>query len=56
MPVTLLGRLARRATERPMSDHDLSEQSQNPVKDPADWPTGDEPMTGPRGSYLQTLL
>ena len=34
----------------------LDEQSQNPVKDPDDWTTGDEPMTGPQASYLQTLL
>ena len=27
----------------------------NPVKDPADWTTGDEPMTGAQASYLQTL-
>ncbi len=26
-----------------------------PEKDPADWTTGDEPMTGPQVSYLQTL-
>jgi Protein of unknown function (DUF3072) len=25
------------------------------TKDPADWTTGDEPMTGPQKSYLQTL-
>jgi hypothetical protein len=24
-------------------------------KDPDDWTTGDEPMTGPQQSYLQTL-
>lgn len=29
--------------------------SQNPVKDPEDWATGDEPMTGPQQSYLSTL-
>ncbi|MEV6898668.1 DUF3072 domain-containing protein [Amycolatopsis sp. NPDC051372] len=28
---------------------------QNPQKDPSDWTTGDEPMTGPQKSYLQTL-
>jgi Protein of unknown function (DUF3072) len=28
---------------------------QNPEKDPEDWSTGDEPMTGPQRSYLQTL-
>ena len=27
----------------------------NPAKDPDDWTTGDEPMTGPQRSYLQTL-
>jgi hypothetical protein len=39
-----------------MSANDLPEQSQNPVKDPEDWMTGDEPMTGPQASYLQTLM
>lgn len=27
----------------------------NPERDPAEWVTGDEPMTGPQASYLQTL-
>lgn len=27
----------------------------NAEKDPEDWVTGDEPMTGPQRSYLQTL-
>jgi hypothetical protein len=27
----------------------------SPEKDPDDWVTGDEPMTGPQHSYLQTL-
>ncbi len=27
----------------------------NPIKDPADWKTGDEPMTGAQQSYLHTL-
>jgi hypothetical protein len=26
-----------------------------PEKDPEEWVTGDEPMTGPQASYLQTL-
>ena len=26
------------------------------AKDPDDWTTGDEPMTGPQASYLATLL
>lgn len=29
--------------------------SQNPDKDPSEWTTGDEPMTGPQASYLKTL-
>lgn len=39
-----------------MSDQELPAQSQNPVKDPEDWTTGGEPMTGPQASYLTTLL
>ncbi len=31
------------------------EVGQNPEKDPEDWATGDEPMTGPQRSYLETL-
>jgi hypothetical protein len=27
----------------------------DPAKDPDDWVTGDEPMTGPQASYLSTL-
>ena len=40
-----------------MSDK-KSEQSSpanNPEKDPEDWVTGDETMTGPQRSYLETL-
>jgi hypothetical protein len=29
--------------------------SAQPEKDPDDWVTGEEPMTGPQASYLQTL-
>lgn len=29
--------------------------SSNAEKDPADWTTGDEPMTGAQASYLKTL-
>jgi uncharacterized damage-inducible protein DinB len=32
-----------------------AEATGNPVKDPEDWTTGDEPMTGAQRSYLQTL-
>ena len=31
------------------------EVQQNPAKEPGDWVTGDEPMTGPQASYLRTL-
>jgi hypothetical protein len=34
----------------------MSEALQHrPDKDPEDWTTGDEPMTGPQESYLRTL-
>jgi hypothetical protein len=36
-----------------MTDRDRSNRS--PEKDPGDWVTGDEPMTGPQESYLNTL-
>lgn len=39
-----------------MSDQHETGKIQNPVKDPENWTTGDEPMTGPQASYLQTLL
>lgn len=29
--------------------------SENPEKDPEEWTTGEEPMTGPQRSYLHTL-
>jgi Protein of unknown function (DUF3072) len=31
------------------------EPTPTPEKDPEDWVTGDEPMTGPQRSYLETL-
>ncbi|HET6255729.1 MAG TPA: DUF3072 domain-containing protein [Puia sp.] len=34
---------------------DQQQPGQNPVKDPKEWKTGDEPMTGPQNSYLHTL-
>lgn len=39
-----------------MSENPTSARSENPEKDPSDWVTGDEPMTGPQRSYLTTLL
>ncbi len=39
-----------------MSDKNQQPTAQdNPVKDPKDWVTGEEPMTGPQRSYLGTL-
>jgi hypothetical protein len=40
---------------RLMNDAEDKPAMQNPEKDPEDWTTGDEPMTGPQRSYLQTL-
>jgi hypothetical protein len=41
-------------TDKPNPQDQVSPQD-NPAKDPDDWTTGDEPMTGPQKSYLQTL-
>ncbi len=38
-----------------MADQTDPAPTQNPEKDPDDWSTGNEPMTGPQRSYLQTL-
>ena len=41
-----------------MTDKTLSQtpaEHSNVEKDPADWVTGDEPMTGAQKSYLKTL-
>lgn len=40
-----------------MADKRTQQQadSSNMVKDPEDWTTGDEPMTGAQRSYLKTL-
>lgn len=35
--------------------HPKSEPFSNAEKDPNDWTTGDEPMTGAQASYLKTL-
>jgi hypothetical protein len=33
----------------------MDQSARTPEKDPQDWTTGDEPMTGPQASYLETL-
>lgn len=38
-----------------MKDKDTPEQMGNAIKDPEEWKTGDEPMTGAQRSYLKTL-
>ena len=40
-----------------MADKQVQQQADqsNMVKDPDDWTTGDEPMTGAQKSYLKTL-
>ena len=38
-----------------MSDAKSSTGLSNTEKDPADWVSGDEPMTGAQASYLKTL-
>ena len=45
----------RRATSGSESAARGSAPNANPAKDPEDWTTGDEPMTGPQRSYLHTL-
>ena len=38
-----------------MTDAPTPEAGSSPDKDPEDWVTGDEPMTGAQASYLSTL-
>ena len=47
---------ARPGTTRSMADQTpQNSTNSNTEKDPAEWVTGDEPMTGAQQSYLQTL-
>ena len=38
-----------------MIDNPKTHPTSNAEKDPDDWTTGDEPMTGAQASYLKTL-
>ena len=38
-----------------MADDTTSSNTSNTQKDPSEWVTGEEPMTGAQASYLQTL-
>ncbi len=42
-------------SDAPETDRSETDVTPSPEKDPADWVTGDEPMTGPQESYLSTL-
>ena len=42
--------------ENPKKPSDAADEgASNRIKDPDDWVTGDEPMTGAQASYLKTL-
>ncbi len=41
--------------QQPEHDAINSADNSNAVKDPHDWATGEEPMTGAQKSYLKTL-
>ena len=42
-------------TTNPKTPPDKDDAPSNTVKDPHDWTTGDETMTGAQASYLKTL-
>ena len=42
-------------TDSPAGKGPGAAPAENPRKDPSEWTTGDEPMTGPQRSYLNTL-
>jgi hypothetical protein len=39
----------------PTPSEQVDQNASNTIKDPDDWKTGDEPMTGAQRSYLKTL-
>lgn len=41
--------------ENPKTASEGGADASNRIKDPKDWTTGDEPMTGAQASYLKTL-
>src|SRR3954463_9542660 len=41
--------------ENPKKPSDAAPPNSNQIKDPDDWVTGEEPMTGAQASYLKTL-
>ncbi len=53
--------MANAKSKQPHETHEAGNPKENPdpnsnqIKDPDDWVTGDEPMTGAQASYLKTL-
>jgi hypothetical protein len=47
--------MAQKPAPEPHNPKTDPEPGSNTVKDPKDWTTGDEPMTGAQASYLKTL-
>ncbi len=43
------------SAKSPRDKNQANNQPSNTIKDPDDWTTGEEPMTGAQESYLQTL-
>lgn len=46
---------ARQDQANPKAPTDAQSPADNRIKDPQDWVTGEEPMTGAQQSYLKTL-
>jgi hypothetical protein len=42
-------------SRKPQKKSPTAKPSGNPIKDPDEWTTGEEPMTGAQESYLHTL-
>ena len=42
-------------TQKTNNNDNAPQAESNTKKDPADWKTGDEPMTGAQRSYIETL-
>ncbi len=47
--------MAQKPSQSPANPKTDPDPGSNTVKEPEDWTTGDEPMTGAQASYLKTL-
>lgn len=54
-PDTMSDSNTHSSQDEPMLGASAPQSGSSTEKDPEDWVTGDEPMTGPQRSYLQTL-